>query len=266
VSALAPVLTDLTMRLEEGIAAYASHGRSVLALSPVMRHADFVGKGRYNVYDGSPVSFEVSQWIIGDQAGTHMDAPWHADGSGLAIDAVPLHLAYGPALRVDVTGAPAAGGISLRMLHDGLACEGLAVERGDVVLLRTGASDSALDAPQEYARTAVGLTRDAAEWLRAAGVKLVGIDCVSIESVSTVATADVHTNFLKPTALGLASDDVVAVVENLVNLDAIPSARFTFAGFPLPLAGAAGSPLRAVAITTRDQQNPRPKPDHQVEP
>jgi len=249
-NAPAPVLTDLTMHLEEGIAAYASHGRSVLALSPVMRHADFLGKGRHNVYDGAPVSFEVSQWIIGDQAGTHMDAPWHADSSStLTIDALPLHLAYGAALRVNVPDAPAAGGITLDMLRDALAREDLAVEHGDIVLLRTGASDNALAAPQEYASTAVGLTRPAAEWLRAAGTKLVGIDCVSIESAATVSTADVHTNFLRPTALGRASDDVIGVVENLVHLDMIPSARFTFAGFPLPLVGAAGSPLRAVAIT-----------------
>lgn len=39
---------DLTMSLREGIAAYPSHGRSILGLSQVMKHSDFAGKGRFN--------------------------------------------------------------------------------------------------------------------------------------------------------------------------------------------------------------------------
>jgi kynurenine formamidase len=38
----------------------------------------------------------------------------------------------------------------------------------------------------------------------------------------------------------------IIIVEGLANLDALPE-RFTFIGFPLPLAGRDGSPIRAVA-------------------
>lgn len=242
-------IVDLTMPIREGIAAYASHGRSVLELSRVMKHSDFAGKGRFNVYDGSPVSFEVSQWLLGDQTGTHMDAPFHADADSLlTIEAVPLTYAFGPAVWVDCPSAVAAAGISVGAIRRGLADARTELLAGDILLLRTGASDRAGTDPTGYAATAAGLTREAAEWLRHAGVKTVGIDCVTIESAASAPNADVHINFLKPSALGLPADDIIAVIENVMHIDSIPAHRFTFYGFPLPLVGAAGSPLRAVAV------------------
>ena len=240
---------DLTMPLREGIAAYPSHGRSVLGLSRVMKHADFSGKGRFNPYDGAEVSFEVTQWLIGDQAGTHMDAPFHADPqSPYSIDTLPLRYGWGPAIWIDCADAATPDGIAVADLESGLRRAQEELRPGDILLLRTGAASHAASDPSEYVHRACGLTQEAAEWLRHREVKTVGIDCVTIECAGTVAQAAVHTNFLRPAALGLPPTDVVAVIENLTGLERIPAHRFTFAGFPLPLAGAAGSPLRAVAL------------------
>lgn len=244
------VLTDLTMVLREGIAAYPAHGRSVTQISPIQQHAHFDGKGRFNRYDGAGVSFAISQWVMCDQAGTHMDAPWHADrNSTLTVDRIPLRYGFGPAVWLDCTAVTVEDGIGVEMLKTALAEAQVELRADDIVLLRTGASDRAIADPTGYGTTAVGLTKEASEWLRAAAIKTVGIDCVTIESKDTVATADVHTNFLNPAALGRDPDDVIAIIENLVGLDHIPGHRFVFAGLPLPLEGAAGSPLRAVAIT-----------------
>jgi kynurenine formamidase len=244
------VLTDLTMVLREGIAAYPAHGRSIRELSPIMQHEHFDGKGRFNRYDGSQVSFAITQWVMCDQVGTHMDAPWHASrDSGLTAEAIPLRFGIGPAIWLDCSAAAEAEGVTVQILEAALAAAGAEVRAGDVVLLRTGASDRAVSDPVGYATTAVGLTKDAGEWLRAAAIKTVGIDCVTIESAQTAPTADVHTNFLNPATIGREPDDVIAVIENLVGLDRIPAPRFTFVGLPLPLQGAAGSPIRAVAIT-----------------
>ena len=38
------------------------------------------------------------------------------------------------------------------------------------------------------------------------------------------------------------------IIENLTNLERIPKPQFTFIGFPLNFAGAAASPIRAVAV------------------
>lgn len=246
------VITDLTMPLREGIAAFGSHGRSVLELNPVMRHADFDGKGRFNNYDDAPISFAVTQWLLGDQAGTHMDAPWHANAaSPLTADKIPLRYGFGPGIWIDCGAAMDEGGVSVEILEAGLAAADAPLLPGDVVLLRTGSSDHADSNPNGYANRAVGLTRAAGEWLREAQVKTVGIDCVTIESRETAATADVHTNFLKPTAIGNDPGDVIGIIENLVSLDAIPARRFLFSGLPLPLVGAAGGSIRAVAIVER---------------
>lgn len=240
---------DLTMPIREGITAYPSHGRSVLRLSPVMKHSDFAGKGRANTFDGADVSFEVTQWLLGDQVGTHMDAPFHADPtSEFSIDRVSLESAFGEAVWIDCRAAAEEGGISVRRLELGLAAAGEALRENDIVLLRTGASDAAIEHPEAYASTVVGLDRDAALWLRAAGVKTVGIDCISIEARAGVATADAHTVLLRPQALGLRPSAVIGVIENLVNIGEIPEHRFLFSGLPLPLVGAAGSPLRAAAF------------------
>lgn len=243
------VMIDLTMQLSEGIAAYPTHGRSVLGLTPVMRHGDFVGKGRHNIYDGAEVSFEVSQWIIGDQAGTHMDAPYHADPeSELTIDRIPIERTFGPAIWLDVPTARDRGGITADDLGAALAESGERLEPGDILLIRTGCSDDALADAQRYAATAAGLDKGAAEWVRARGVRLIAIDCVTIESVGSTRTADAHTNLLRPAALGLPAHDVIPVVENLVGIDRIPARRFWFSALPLPLVGASGSPVRAVAL------------------
>jgi arylformamidase len=240
---------DLTMLLREGIAAYPSHGRPILGLSRVMKHSDFAGKGRFNPYDGAEVSFEVTQWLLGDQAGTHMDAPLHADpDSSYSIDTLPLMYAWGPAVWIDCSADASGDGISVAHLEAALRRSAAELVPGDILLLRTGASDAAVSDPGGYVFRTWGLTKEAAEWVRQQGVKTFGIDCVTIESAGTVAQASVHTNFLRPAALGLEPADVIAVIENLTGLGKIPDHRFTFAGFPLPLAGAAGSPLRAVAL------------------
>ena len=243
---------DLTMPLREGIAAYPSHGRSVLGLSKVMKHSDFAGKRRFNPYNGAEVSFEVTQWLLGDQAGTHMDAPFHADpDSPYSIDALPLTYAWGSAVWIDCSADASGDGISVSHLKAGLTRSGATLRPGDILLLHTGASDHAVSDPGGYVRRAWGLTKEAGEWVRQQGVKTIGIDCVTIESAGTAAQASVHTSLLRPAALGLKPTDVIAVIENLVDLAKIPDHHFTFAGFPLPLAGAAGSPLRAVALPAR---------------
>jgi kynurenine formamidase len=45
----------------------------------------------------------------------------------------------------------------------------------------------------------------------------------------------------------LVADQPVAIIENLVGIDRIPSRRFKFCGLPLPFVELTGSPLRAIA-------------------
>jgi len=56
----------------------------------------------------------------------------------------------------------------------------------------------------------------------------------------------VHMNFLRPGGLG-AGQPVIAIIENLIGIDQIPTRRFRFSGLPLPFVGLTGSPIRAIA-------------------
>lgn len=95
-------------------------------------------------------------------------------------------------MRLDVPTARANRGIGAEDLEAELAQLGEELRPGDIMLLRTGCSDDALRDPEGYATAAAGLDRGGAEWVRAHGVKAVGIDCVTIESVCSARTADTH--------------------------------------------------------------------------
>jgi kynurenine formamidase len=53
----------------------------------------------------------------------------------------------------------------------------------------------------------------------------------------------------------LHPDAEIVIVESVANLDQVPD-RFTWSGFPLPLKGGDGSPIRSVAIC-----DPEPLPN-----
>ena len=84
----------------------------------------------------------------------------------------------------------------------------------------------------------VGVAPDAASWLVARGVRLVGIDYLSI---GPYGGANVETH---QTLLGAG----IVVVEGLVLTDITPGA-YMFAALPPKVEGAEGSPCRAVLWT-----------------
>ncbi|MFV7789153.1 cyclase family protein, partial [Enterococcus faecium] len=128
-----------------------------------------------------------------------MDAPLHVDSTSVVgIDRVSLEQAMGSAVLLHVPTARDQGGIRDRDLDDALAVSGEELVPGDILLVRTGCSDTARSDPRGYATTAAGLDKSAAEWVRGRGVKAFGIDCVTIEAARSRVTADAHTNFLRP--------------------------------------------------------------------
>jgi kynurenine formamidase len=83
-----------------------------------------------------------------------------------------------------------------------------------------------------------GLARSAAHFLVRKKVNAVGIDGPSIDP-GTDKRFSAH-NILLPSG--------VLVIENLCNLDKIGQKRFTLLVCPLRIAGASGSPVRALAV------------------
>lgn len=155
----------------------------------------------------------VSRLALGTHTGTHVDPPAHFVPGGLTVDGLPLELLVGPAVVID-----AAGGAPI----DARLLEALGVPPGTArLLLRTQA--------------ATGLvTLDGAEWLVDRGVRLVGVDTLSIEPETD--DYPVHRVLL---------GGGVIIVEGL-DLTAAPPGPYELLCLPLRVAGGDGAPARAV--------------------
>jgi len=136
------------------------------------------------VYEGDPpVRRELAQSIAagglcnvsrldcGAHTGTHIDAPVHFIEGAPGIEAVPLGALIGDCVVVDASGVD--GNIAAGAL------ERLGIAAGaERVLFKT--RNSALWARETFSRDFTALTADAARALVARGVRLVGIDYLSI--------------------------------------------------------------------------------------
>lgn len=240
---------DLTIEQYEGNATHPAHGRTPLMFRGPVWHGLTAARNIPNVYDGSPVSVTNEYLLITGHTGTHVDAPHHVDRqSPITAERLPLDRTSGPAIWLDLAEHCAEDPrISIDDLLDAEQRAGSAIEAGDIVLLHTGWNDERSTDGPEPPGTNPHLVQESAEWLRGRGIKALGIDAPSPEEAQAV-HLPVHMNFLRPRSLGLPDEDYILIYENLCNIAAIPPARFTFYGLPIPFRGSSGSPVRAVAV------------------
>jgi arylformamidase len=158
-------------------------------------------------------------------AGTHVDAPVHfLPGTG-GIETVPLDALIGPAYVVDAQQVD--GHI------DASALAGLGIpDDAERVLFKT--RNSRLWDDPEFTEDFVAVLPDAAAALVERGVRLVGIDYLSIAPYGD--PAPTHETLLRAG---------VAIVEALDLREASPGA-YTLTCLPLRLVGSDGCPARAV--------------------
>ncbi len=158
--------------------------------------------------------------------GTHVDAPRHFVDGGATLDAVGLAPFIGPAWIADARGHPAI---------DAALLERLKVPPGTTrLLLRTDNSLERPDAP--FREDYVALTADAAQWVVARGVELVGIDYLSIQRFRD--PPDAHQILLRASTMILEG----------VDLRHAHPGRWTLMCLPMLLVGAEAAPARAVLL------------------
>ena len=170
----------------------------------------------------------VSRLDLGAHTGTHVDAPAHFVRGGAGVDLLDLDLLVGPALVVHV---PEAGVLTPEVM------EGLSIPPGtERLLFRTRNSDRWASGEDGFWEDYVGVTDAGARWLIAQGVRLVGIDYLSVST---------YTDLVPPhqTLLGAG----VIIVEGL-NLSGIESGQYQLVCLPIKLLGGDGAPARAILI------------------
>jgi kynurenine formamidase len=165
----------------------------------------------------------VTRWDIGSHTGLHVDAGLHFDDSGDDIAAMELDVLLGPARVLDLTG------VETEITASDLEAAGLADEPR--VLLKTKNSAGALqetEKPDEW----IGVAPDAAELLVERGVKLVGIDFLTIDSPSRDTTWDTH----------LVLCPVPVAIAECVDLREVDAGVYDLAILPVKLRGSEAAP------------------------
>lgn len=171
----------------------------------------------------------VSRLDMGVHSGTHVDAPFHFSLDGDTVEQIDLKTLTG---RVYVLHLP--GEVDLITAQE--------LEKAEIpprtrrVLFKTRNSTYWDKYPGEFRRDYVALSTDGAQYLVERGVKLVGVDYLSVapyqDSIPT------HRILL---------DAGVIILEGL-DLTEVSQGRYTLYCLPLKLALTEGAPARAILI------------------
>ncbi len=170
----------------------------------------------------------VSYLQTGVHVGTHIDAPVHFVEDGDSVDAIPLKLLIGRAYVVDLRKADVLDAATLAAAR--------IPPRTRRLLFKTRNSEHWAKGERRFQRDFVAVDASGAEWLVQKGVKLVGVDYLSVAPFNDgVAT---HRILLEAG---------VVVVEGL-DLARVSKGRFTLYCLPVKLMGSDGAPARAVLV------------------
>jgi kynurenine formamidase len=224
-------IVDLSQDIYEGMKVYPGHLKTVQ-----FEHATHDETApRFD----SGFSFQTTGFLLNDNGPTHVDSFSHLDPdpSAETIEKMSLDLFYGPAVCLDVSGAPARTDITAEDLDEAVEKSAVDVQPGDIVLFHTATWNRYAGTPQ-YLTDFAGLGDSASKWIVERGVKTFGVDSPTPDNPASTSY---------PCHM-MCRREHITHYENLARLDELLDTRFTFAGFPLKLVGAHGGPTRAVAL------------------
>lgn len=223
--------------------------------------------GDYAAGGKRPGGFQFAEdtVVMALQFGTHIDAlchAWHDDrlyngfsshgtrsttrATRCGVEKMGPIVARGVLLNVldDAGNALAKGApVTRARLEAAAASAGVAIERGDVVLIRTGWIETMLADPHYYDGEP-GIDVEAGRWLAESGVAVIGCDNFAVEAIPFPKGEVFPVHQLVIRGYG------IALLEGLVlaPLAAAGATEFLFVAAPLPFVGGTGSPLVPVAI------------------
>ncbi|MCA9876954.1 MAG: 2-hydroxymuconate tautomerase family protein [Thermomicrobiales bacterium] len=203
-----------------------------------------------------------------EHSGTHIDAICHqADaqrlyGGVLAADVCnskgftehaieEINPMFAPGVLLDAAAAKGVAAldaghlVTAADLQECCRRQGVEIQAGDVVLIRTG-NAIYWNEPDRFL-AGPGMASDASEWLAGKHVLAVGADNMAWD---VIGLRDPRLGCQLPGHLILLARHGIYIIENLQleDLAAAGYSRFTFVCLPLKFMGATGSPVRPVAI------------------
>ena len=159
-------------------------------------------------------------------AGTHIDSPHHFVREKPGVEQIPLEPLIGEAIVLDLTfkGTAKARIVpeDLDRAERALSAQGITIPRGTMLLLRTDWPKGHDTTDPTWWNESPCLTAAAAEWLVAKQPRVLGFDFAQEEKGSDYHTADeILTSGMRVHRIILPK--IVFQIENLINLDQIPS-------------------------------------------
>ncbi len=177
--------------------------------------------------------YNLELLFLSTHTGTHLDAPYHFAKKGEKIHQIPVTRLIGNALLIKIQKKKDQG-ITKRDLLEFEQKNGK-IKTFSSIIFFTGWQKNLNK--KFYFTNNPGLSKSATDYLVSKKINLVGIDSPSI---------DLGKNKNFPTHKIFARNNIL-IVENLSNLEKIPTLEFNFIILPLKLKGATGSPVRAIA-------------------
>jgi arylformamidase len=203
------MLIDVSVPLDATLATYP--GNTPFSLEAIKR----IARGD---------SSNVSTLHMSAHCGTHVDAPRHFFDAASGTDALPLEMLIGRARVVE---------IAARKAIDLDALAGLDLSEDVRVLFKT--HNSQLWGSPEFHRDYVGVTESGARYLVNQGIKVVGVDYLSVEEFKKPGAPAHHV------LLGAGT----IVIEGL-NLRDVEPGIYEMTCLPLKIVGADGAPARVI--------------------
>lgn len=170
----------------------------------------------------------VSRLEMSVHTGTHVDAPFHFLSDGGMVDELPLDLLVGPCVVIEIPDRDVIDAVAVRAAHLPAGIERVLFKTRNTAIWR--------EKPDEFQSDFVAVDGSGAEELVRLGVRLVGIDYLSIAPFDSPLAAH-------QICLGAG----MVVVEGL-DLSNVQPGNYTLCCLPLKLAGAEGAPARVALI------------------
>lgn len=213
-------LIDLSHTITDGLVTYKGLPPPVVC--------DYWSREKSEELYGAGITFHIAEIKMVANTGTYIDVPFHRYETGNDLSQVELES------FVDIDGIVIRADYKLNKAINSSFFKDKEI-RGRAVLVHTG-WDKHWNTDQ-YVEDSPFITKDAAEYLRDCGVKLVGIDSVNIDDMSDKS---------RPAHSILLADDIL-IVEHMCNLHKLPNEGFKFSAIPPKFAGVGTFPVRAFA-------------------
>jgi len=214
------LLIDLSHTIEHGLVTYKGLPAPIIC--------DYLSREDSKQFYEAGTEFQIGKIEMVTNTGTYLDCPFHRFENGkdlselelerlVDLDAIVIRVPFEDTLA-----------ISARYFQN-------CALKNRAVLVHTG-WDRHWNT-ETYYENHPYLTKEAAEYLRDSGVKLVGIDSYNIDNTQEK-SRPVHTTLLGAEIL---------IVEHLCNLSLLPLEGFTFSAIPPKFKGVGTFPVRAMA-------------------